>query len=342
LDFGIAQDLAIQLPWSRWCGPFGANEITIPPTPDPPSLAEHDWFTYAALCYAGHPRHHFYLTEPRFGWAIYADEIMNRLMCAPSSTFFAHPNGSWAFYSAQFIYNRNPMVIDGFAEEYSFITTDLGEYPGPPTPLPLPGATILNINTLAPFDITGLEHCLFDRCHFETRTTAADTTFVELYNSAVAKLPTTGGPNLKAVTQLDLRAKMEPFTTTIQTLGRWVGGPNPPVVHDADGRFPDVIFEVLDLKFTWQESHFYYRELGYFNVLTHGMEGGDFGSTPGDPDSAFNNTTGASVWSMNFGGHGLVDLTMGSVFTTLPGHSGDAKMPDVHIPHTHFSSCAMV
>ena len=100
----------------------------------------------------------FFVTDPRYGWATYTDEIISRLGCGSHSTFFTHPNGSWAFFDQSMIYNAfgdSPSSIDGDHDYY------------------------------IPFDATKLEHVILDRVHLVLGSNAKNTSFTELYNAAV-------------------------------------------------------------------------------------------------------------------------------------------------------------
>jgi hypothetical protein len=100
------------------------------------------------------------IDHPRFGWYVYADEIMNRMWVSPDSTFFVHPDGTWAFFDDKHIYNKHGMY-------------------GP----------MSGHDALTPFleDANALEHVIFDAVHIQSRGRVANTTFVELYNKAVQK-----------------------------------------------------------------------------------------------------------------------------------------------------------
>lgn len=65
--------------------------------------------------------------KPCFGWAAYASEIVNRMQMTSHTTFFTHPNGTWAFYDQQRVYNRHG--VPDIARTYSAATANV--YPTP-------------------------------------------------------------------------------------------------------------------------------------------------------------------------------------------------------------------
>lgn len=110
----------------------------------------------------------FDLTDPRPGWYHYMEELLHRIQIHPYTTFFAHPNGSFAFFNQEFIYNQNGIVLD--KPNFVARTTPDG---------------------LAGLDTGKLEHCIFDWVHFEMpegkQTLKKETSFLDLYNLAIAR-----------------------------------------------------------------------------------------------------------------------------------------------------------
>jgi len=117
------------------------------------------WWANAMNVYLP-PSNLLWITAPRFSWYAYADEIMNRLHVAPDSTFFVHPEGTWAFFDQKHIYNKHGLF-------------------GP----------VGNHDALTPImdDPDAFEHVIFDAVHLEVNSSVVDTSFVELYNKAVNK-----------------------------------------------------------------------------------------------------------------------------------------------------------
>jgi len=112
----------------------------------------------------------FDLTEPRPGWMLYAFETMKSLFSSPYTTFYSHPNGTWALFEQSFIYNRNPLI---------------SAHNDPTT------AKIIQ-SALGDFDVLKVEHCIFDRIHFSLptglgTTGTKDTSFLAQYNEAVVR-----------------------------------------------------------------------------------------------------------------------------------------------------------
>ena len=123
------------------------------------SAAQTYWYENAMTAYGRLPVSLLYITQPKFGWYVYADEIMNRLSVTPRSTFFVHPNGSWAFWDQHRIYNPYGLPLAGYA--------------GNAVPDFIANAT--------------LEHVIYDAVHLENSKGALDTSFVALYNDAVTR-----------------------------------------------------------------------------------------------------------------------------------------------------------
>jgi hypothetical protein len=125
-----------------------------------PTAAAANW--YATLTQGrSYPFPIFNLTDPRPGWYQYMGELLTRIQISPYTTFFAHPNGTWAFFDQQFIYNR---VGQGYKRD------------------------ILSGNErrtcTVTLDPTNFEHCIFDHVHFEGKS-SLESSFVALYNQAI-------------------------------------------------------------------------------------------------------------------------------------------------------------
>jgi hypothetical protein len=122
----------------------------------PPNIVPSDsvnaWFTGLSLGLAAWPSPLMDITNPRFSWYSYSLELLDRLMITPFTTFFSHPGGTWALYDQQFIYCR-------LASEETDMRHDI--------------------------DVQKLEHVIFDRVHFSVAGLSHDSSFRELYNTAV-------------------------------------------------------------------------------------------------------------------------------------------------------------
>lgn len=124
-------------------------------------------------------QHLMFCTSPRWGWHQYHSLTAKYLYINIFDTFFTHPNGTYAFFSDAYIYDRNGIP--------AWATTQLG--PGQTGPIPGAGDD-WQIDTLALYDATKVEHVIFDRVHFEIRAKdqparGKNTSFMELYNRAV-------------------------------------------------------------------------------------------------------------------------------------------------------------
>lgn len=169
--------------------------------------------------------------NPRWGWNIYAGYFQVRNLMHPATTFFTHPNGSYCFYNDALIYA---------AQGVPNLTIDSAQNQG---------ADALLCNSLSIFDVSTVEHCIFDVVHLEVKNALGvaaqkNTSFLELYNAAVVagKKAETLADGIDIMTRADLRGK---FEKAINPSSLLVGG---------------VVVETLDLKFTWRGRDWYYNE----------------------------------------------------------------------------------
>lgn len=130
-----------------------------------PSTAATVWYNSLMAQGGLRPFGMFYLIEPRPGWFLYTAQMMQRIVMAATATFFSHPNGTWAYFDKQWLYNANG---------YLPIVTLGGSHSG-----------------IGDLDPAGLEHCVFDKVHFQLDrggvTFTRDSNFVELYNLAIQR-----------------------------------------------------------------------------------------------------------------------------------------------------------
>lgn len=68
------------------------------------SVQERNWWL-AGMCEYAPNTLLLLVANPNFGWALYTSEAINRMQTA-GTTFFTHPNGSWAYYDATRVYNQ--------------------------------------------------------------------------------------------------------------------------------------------------------------------------------------------------------------------------------------------
>lgn len=242
----------------------------------PPSAALATWYGVGIQPYLQNSLAPTYVTVPRFSWYAYSDEIMNHCHLTLHSTFFAHPNGSWAFYDQSMVYNKNGMDLTN-AETYV-------------------------ADTLTSFDASKLEHCIFDRVHFQRTkknvTATRDTTFRELYNTAAAKVrELETPPDLQDIALTDLRV-----TFTKQQAA--ISGPH--------------AVTWLDLKAEWFGVTGYYRDGAYVKATT---------TVPQNPSSDAG---------------GLFDLNLGSIFNDAPASLGNVFYFQDTARPIKFSSCVYV
>ncbi len=130
------------------------------------------------------------LSNPRFHWHMYSDLIVNALRVSPWSTFFVHPNGTWAFFDQSQVYNPNGVPAISLLEDG-------------------------RDNYASLVDASLFEHCIYDRVHMEFTLAAntkysVDSRFMDLYNQAVAlavkakKIPP--GEVFQSIAPVDLKA----------------------------------------------------------------------------------------------------------------------------------------
>ena len=128
----------------------------------------------------------FLLTDPCFSWNAYGADFCQDWNVTGMSTFFAHPNGTWAFYDQQYVFNGN----------------------GVPNPSLDNDINPFDANSYDPVDVGLFEHVIFDAVHLVTSASQRDTTFLDLYNSAVSGGTALGTlvDNFQPMTKADLRA----------------------------------------------------------------------------------------------------------------------------------------
>lgn len=219
----------------------------------------------------------FFCDNPRWGWNAYAGSLPYYMAVSAYSTFYAHPNGSYAFWSDGWVYDRNGLPGDYVAAIGAGGTSGVG----------LGTGTDYTHDTLAIYDTTLIEHVIFDRVHFEVRVKdrpalTNNTSFMELYNRAVqlgiANETLPAEENIQVVTKDNMRA-----TFTKET------GDDPGIEHF-----------FLDLKATWHGKDYWYRESAWSNSYA-GVPFPPFVGSAGN----FNNLNFYCYWrDTNYAGHG--------------------------------------
>jgi hypothetical protein len=164
----------------------------------------------------------------------------------PKNTFYAHPNGTWAFYADQFIYMNMPIMMANETVE----------------------GTAIQANTLTSWDAAKIEHVIFDKVHFELRSKTRtlghkDTSFVKMYNNAV-----------KSAKELE---KLQDLTIQPIPLADAEGKPSALFATFKKEEFDLAPYgvpgmKVLNLAATWYGQTYKYMEFGvqggtYYNVL---------------------------------------------------------------------------
>jgi hypothetical protein len=67
---------------------------------------EHRYWWLGGICVNSNQFTLLLVTKPCPGWAAYSSEILNRMRLSPFTCFFTHPNGTWAFFNQERIYNK--------------------------------------------------------------------------------------------------------------------------------------------------------------------------------------------------------------------------------------------
>lgn len=170
--------------WAVNAGYASVRDCVFTGGPDP-DVAVATLFTGGFDTYpAGRDIGPFYVTDPKLSWNAYGRSFVYHFAVSERSTFFAHPNGTWALHNTEYVFNKQ-----GVGSTF----TNLGYF----------------ADTFTPFRYQALEHVVFDRVHFELTSGGVaktkDTTFRQLYNSAVGKLDPPN-PGLLPVESADLRA----------------------------------------------------------------------------------------------------------------------------------------
>jgi hypothetical protein len=124
--------------------------------------------------------HLMFCTAPKWGWNTYQSLVADHVWCSPFTTFWTHPNGSYAFWDNSWVFNAQGFVRD-----------------------------------LDVFDVAKLEHVVFDRLKLMITTNSGralgSTTFRDLYNQAVTAGLDAGtlASDITLITYDQLRATFE-------------------------------------------------------------------------------------------------------------------------------------
>jgi hypothetical protein len=128
-----------------------------------PTADDYVWYNYVFRHGINRPYSLFDLVNPRPGWWQHSAHILLKCEINPHTTFFTHPNGTWALFNQSLLYNKNGIHL-----------VNLGD---------------AGLGT-GEWDAANMEHCVFDKVHFsvwseEGTPTTIDTTLRELYNQAI-------------------------------------------------------------------------------------------------------------------------------------------------------------
>lgn len=216
----------------------------------------------------------FFCDSPRFGVQQYASITTKYMAVSCESTFFAHPNGTYAFWANDWIYDLNGLPGDYVNAVGPGATSEVGQGTG----------SDWSHNTLAVYDPTLVEHVVFDRVHFEikikdNKTRTRKTSFMELYNKALIASADkiADSENLQPITLQDMQG----------TFTKEIG-------YDTNG------YEFLDLKITWEGTDWWYRESAWMRDISNGFP--PLVGTAGN----FNNLNLQCYWrTTNFAGGGI-------------------------------------
>jgi hypothetical protein len=121
----------------------------------------------------GNVLQNFYATHPRWGWIAYMGGIRRLLAITPYTTFFAHPNGTIGIYTNAFLYFPDGIPFSRSGTEVS--------------------NALYLCDTLENFDVTKIEHCIFDYIRLQATTPTGgaaeplETSFMSMYNEAIVR-----------------------------------------------------------------------------------------------------------------------------------------------------------
>ena len=190
-----------------------------------PTSDDYNWYEEVVRHGLLRPYILFDLETPRPGWWQYTGQLIQRCEINPHTTFFTHPNGTWAFFNQSLLYNKNGIHI---------VTL---------------GNAGLGTNE---WDVTNMEHCIFDKVHFSVWSaggiaTTIDTTFMDLYNQSITNGEADGTliDNSQQIALLDMRVTF--------TLGT--------IADIFDGL---ITYAQMQITWPTGYNA-YYRELGYFS-----------------------------------------------------------------------------
>jgi len=130
-----------------------------------PTTEDYAWYNYVFRHGINRPYSLFDLVDPRPGWWQHSAHIVQKCEISPHTTFFTHPNGTWAFFNQSLLYNKNGIHL-----------VDIG-------------ASGLGTSE---WDAAHMEHCIFDKVHFsvwnsQNINSTINTSFRELYNQAITR-----------------------------------------------------------------------------------------------------------------------------------------------------------
>ena len=193
----------------------------------------------------GTSEHLVFCDNPRWGWNLYNGVMAFYSAVSPTTTFYTHPNGSFCLYCDMFIFNAQGMPNWGVDSSTA--------------------ADVPYTDSLAIFDATQFEHCIFDRVHLEVKkalgtSASVGTTFMELYNRAVQKGLDDNAleEGIKLMSLADIRGTFEKTVT-----------------HGTD--IQGYAVDYLELKFTWRGKEWYFFEPGFRGAYTAGEPSINFG-----------------------------------------------------------------
>jgi hypothetical protein len=201
--------------------------------------ATHKWLNAVG----GDFRNLFFCDNPRWGWHQYSTLLPGIMNVHSRTTFFTHPNGTYAYFDDGWIYDRNGLPGDNVIGIGAGGQAGIGQGSG----------NDWQRDTLATYDPSKIEHVIFDRVHFEIQAKdrpafVNNTSFMELYNRAVQK-------GVLAETLPDAENIREMFLTDLQaTFIKEIGS--------------DTDYDFLDLRMTWDGKDWWYRESAYATVST--------------------------------------------------------------------------
>jgi hypothetical protein len=263
---------------------FYGDHVLYKTTGSPPGYpADGDDTEKWLFSHNGDFRNLLFCDNPKWGWNRYAILIDTYMNVHGFTTFYTHPNGTYAFWSDAWVYDRN-----GLPGDYSYNGGSGSDY---------------THDTLGIYDPTLVDHVIFDRVHFEILIKDApavkrNTSFMDLYNSAVKAGVAAGTlPDSENILPMELKDLQATFIKEIGNDLNW-----------------ERLF--LDLKMTWDGRDWWYREEAWSRYYGTGTDYPPVSGSAGN----FNTLSTYGYWRTTSWAGGGYATAPGNIRTGDPWH----------------------